>query len=335
METQTHKLSRRLILPLLGAAGCARKPAGLHIVVGGLTDLVYLPTTLAKQLGRFKANGVPVEIEDTGAGSKSLQAVLGGSAQIATGFYDHTIQMAADGQAVKAFVSLTRYPGAVLVASPSGARRIGRIADLKGATVGVTAPGSSSHFFLNHLLVKNGLTPGDVSVVAMGGGRSRVAAIENSKVDAGVLFEPGVTFLLRRAPGARVLTDTRTPEGVRTVFGTAEYPSAVLYAKADWLSANREIAGKVARSMVETLRWIQEHPAAEIAAKMPENFRAEDAAAYDQALAASRGMYSTDGVMSAEAANAVRQVLAMSLEKVRHADIDVSSTFTNEFVSQT
>ena len=96
------------MLPLLAAAGCSRKSSAVHIVVGGLTDLVYMPTTLAQQLGHFEANGVPVQIEDTGAGSKSLQAVLGGSAQIATGFYDHAVQMAADGQAVKAAPSAPR-----------------------------------------------------------------------------------------------------------------------------------------------------------------------------------------------------------------------------------
>lgn len=326
------RLTRRLLLPVLAAAGCARQSSAIHIVVGGLTDLVYMPTTLAQQLGHFEANGVPVQIEDTGAGSKSLQAVLGGSAQIATGFYDHAIQMAADAQAVKSFVSLTRFPGAVLVASPEGAKRIRTIQDLKGANVGVTAPGSSSHFFLNYLLVRNGLTPHDVQIISMGGGRSRVAALENSKVDAGVLFEPGVTFLLRRAPGVRILSDTRTPEGVQTVFETAEYPSAVLYAKADWLSANSDAARKVARSMLQTLQWIQQHSAAEIASRMPASFR-EDAEAYTQALDASKGMYSHNGMMRPDAAEAVKKVLSMSIEKVRTANIDVASTYTNEFVS--
>jgi NitT/TauT family transport system substrate-binding protein len=323
-----------MLLPILAAAGCARKESAVHIVIGGQTDLVYLPATLAQQLGHYEANGIPVQLEDTGAGSKSLQAVLGGSAQIAAGFFDHAVQMAADGQAVKAFVCLTRYPGAVLVASPEGAKRIRTIHDLKGANVGVTAPGSSSHFFLNTLLAQNGLSPNDVSVVAMGGGRSRVAAIENNKVDAGVLFEPGVTFLLRRAPGARVLIDTRTPEGVKSVFGAAEYPSSVLYAKADWLSANTDTARKIARAMVQTLRWIQDHSAAQVAERMPAAFHSEDPAAYGQALETSRPMYSPNGVMRAEAAEAVKRVLAVSLEKVRRANVDVATTYTNEFLSE-
>jgi NitT/TauT family transport system substrate-binding protein len=324
-------LSRRLIPAVLLSACSRRKPA-VRIVVGGQTDLVYLPTTLAYQRGDFETEGVPVEIEDTGAGSKSLQALLGGSAQVVTGFYDHAVQMAAEGRPVKAFVTLTRYPGAVLLASPEGAKRFRRIQDLRGATVGVTAPGSSSHFFVNHLLIRNGLSPSDVSVVAMGGGRSRVAAIENSKVDAGVLFEPGVSFLLRRTGEARILADTRTQEGVQSIFGTAEYPAAVLYAKADWLSANSDMARRLVRAMRGALRWIQEHSPEEIAERMPASFRQEEPAAYTEALRRSRSMYSPDGVMRREAAEAVKRVLALSLEKVRHADVDVAKTYTNEFV---
>lgn len=294
--------------------------------------MVYLATTLAQQIGAFNAAGVKVEIEDTGAGSKSLQAILGGSADVASGFYDHTIQMAAEGKAIRAFVNLTRYPGAVLVASPEGAKRISRIQDLKGANLGVTAPGSSSHFFLNHVLVKNGLAPTDVSVVALGGGRSRVAALENSKVDAGVLFEPGISFLMKRAPQCRVLVDTRTQQAVSDLFGTAEYPSAVLYAKAEWLQKNPETARALAKAMRHTLKWIAEHSPAEIAAKMPESFRGEDPETYTQALERAKPMHSQNGLMRAESAEAVKRVLGLSVEKIRTANVDVATTYTNSFL---
>jgi NitT/TauT family transport system substrate-binding protein len=273
-----------------------------------------------------------VEIEDTGAGSKSLQALLGGSADVVTGFYDHALHMAAEGQQVKAFVTLTRFPGGVLVTSPEGAKRFHSIRDLKGAKVGVTAPGSSSHFFLNYLLTKNGLTAGDVSVIGMGGGRSRVAALANSQVDAGVLFEPSVTFLVRRSTGVKILADARTQAGVYDLFGTAEYPSAVLYAKAAWLSANDAVARRLARAMQETLLWIRQHTTAEISEMMPSSFRQEDPAAYAEALERSKSMYSHDGIMRYEAAEAVKRVLALSLEKARAAEIDVSRTYTNEFL---
>jgi NitT/TauT family transport system substrate-binding protein len=294
--------------------------------------MVYLPTTLASQLGHFKSEGTEVTIEDTGAGSKSLQALLGGSTDVVTGFYDHTIQMAAEGKQVKAFVTLTRYPGAVLLCSPEAAKRIRTVADLKGAIAGVTAPGSSSHFFLNHLLVRHGLSAGDVRIVAMGGGRSRVAAVENSKVDVGVMYEPSVTFLLRRAPGAKVLADARTSEGVHSIFGTAEYPSAVLYTTASWLAQNQQSAQRIARAMLRTLSWIKEHTPRQIAEQMPASFHEQDPEGYTAALERSKSLYSPDGIMHHEAAEVVRQVLELSLEKVRAAKVNVASTYTNEFL---
>lgn len=332
----SRRVSRRSFLALSSlTVACSRSAQGLqaHIVVGGQTDLVYLSTTLAQQIGAFDAAGVKVEIEDTGAGSKSLQAILSGSADVASGFYDHTIQMAAEGKAIKAFVNLTRYPGAVLVASPAGAKRINSVKDLKGANVGVTAPGSSSHFFLNHVLVKNGLAPTDISVVAMGGGRSRVAALENSKVDAGVLFEPGISFLMKRAPQCRILVDARTPQVVADLFGTPEYPSAVLYAKAEWLQRNPETARALAKAMRQTLNWIAQHSPAEIAAKMPDAFRGEDSETYLQALERAKPMHSQDGIMRQESAEAVKRVLGLSVEKVRIANPDVASTYTNDFLN--
>lgn len=43
-------------------------------------------------------------------------------------------------------------------------------------------------------------------------------------------------------------------------------------------------------------------------------------------------MISADGRIHAEGANAVRQVLAVSMEKVRTADLDLSKTYTSEFL---
>ena len=45
---------------------------------------------------------------------------------------------------------MLRYPGLVAVAAPG----ITRIEDLKGKTVGVSAPGSSTQMFLNYLLAR-------------------------------------------------------------------------------------------------------------------------------------------------------------------------------------
>jgi NitT/TauT family transport system substrate-binding protein len=302
--------------------------------VGSATDIVYLPTTLAQRLGYYRNEGLNVRIIDTAAGSKSLEALLGGSVEVVTGFYDHTIQMAAEGRAVQAFVLLAQYPGAVALVSPEGRSRIRTIADLRKKNVGVTAPGSSSHFFLNYLLTKNGVSPDEISVIAIGGGAARVSAVERSKVDAGILYEPGVTRLMHRAPEVAILADTRTADGVRRLFGTETYPSSVLYTNRSWLEQNPDLGRRLVRAMVQTLKWISAHSAEEIAAKMPPDFQGDDPAIYVEALRNSMHMFSPDGVLKLSGAQAVRDVLAASSPKVRAANIDLSSTFTSQFLNQ-
>jgi NitT/TauT family transport system substrate-binding protein len=326
-----------LLFSLVLGNGC-RQPSPrsqyipVRMAIGSQTEMVYLASTLAQQLGYYEQEGLNVAITDTAGGSKALEALLGGSADVVTGFYDHTIQMAAEGKSIQAFVTMVRYPGAVAVLSPEGAKKIHRLEDLKGATAGVTAPGSSSHFFLNFLLAKHGLSPNDVSVIGLGGSASRVMAMERSKVDLGILFEPSVTQLLRRSPSALILADTRTREGVQEVYGTATYPSAVLYTPTSWLKQNPESARHLARAIQRTLAWIQEHSPEQIMDKMPASFRGDNPAFYLEALQHSLPMFSPDGIMTPEGAEAVRKVLAVSSEKVRTAKIDLAATYTNKFL---
>src|SRR5271154_1244271 len=238
------------------------------MAIGGQAQLIYLPATLAQELGFYKDAGLNVTLLDFPGGAKALEALMGGSTDVVCGFYDHTIQMAAQGKDLRAFVAMLRYPGLVL-ASPS----VGRIEDLKGKTVGVSAPGSSTHMFLNYLLVMHGMKPDDVSNVSIGMSATAVGAVTHNKVDAAVMTDPALAIVRRQMPGLHILADTRTAEGVRSVFGVESYPSAVLYSKAEWVEKNRETAKKLAGAITRTLSWMRSHTAGEIREKMPASFR--------------------------------------------------------------
>ena len=93
------------------------------MAVGGQAQLVYLPVTLAAQLGYYHDEGLEVELHDFPGGSKALEALLGGSADVVAGFFDHTVQMAAEGKHVRSFVAMLRYPGLALIVSPAASRR--------------------------------------------------------------------------------------------------------------------------------------------------------------------------------------------------------------------
>src|SRR6266403_5662387 len=85
----------------------------LVLGVGGKSSLYYLPLTLAERLGYFREQGLNVSITDFGGGSKSLQSLIGGSADVVTGAYEHTIRMQSKGQDIAAVIELGRFPGMV------------------------------------------------------------------------------------------------------------------------------------------------------------------------------------------------------------------------------
>src|ERR1700733_3424991 len=100
---------------LLGAAQAAdlEKP-NITLGVGGKQLLYYLPLTIAERQGYFKDEGLNVTIVDLKGGSQSLQALGGGSADVVTGAYEHTIRMQVKGQDIRALIELGRFPGIVL-----------------------------------------------------------------------------------------------------------------------------------------------------------------------------------------------------------------------------
>ena len=321
---------------LIGLAGCTSQtePGLRHVrlAVGGQNQMVYLPTTLAQQLGFYREEGIDAELQDFAGGAKALQAAVGGSADVVSGFYDHTIQMAAEGREYVAFVTMLRFPGLVLVTSPQSAATLKTIADLKGRIAGVTTAGSSSQILLTYMLQRNGLAADAVSITAIGSAATAIAALEHGKVDVGMVADPAFTLVQRRNPGVRVLADLRTAEGVQAALGAHAYPASVLYARGDWIRANRDTTGRLARAMTRTLAWMHSHTPQEIADKTPKAFRGEDDALYVEALKASMPMFSPDGLMPPDGTEAVRTLLAGSMEKVRTAAIDVSKTYTNEFI---
>ncbi len=303
------------------------------IAVGGGACLCYLPTVLAKQLGEFDKAGVNVDLVDLKGGSDALKAVLGGSADVVSGYFDHCVNLAARKQALQAFVVYDRYPGLVLVVSPSHAKEISSIKDLAGKKVGVSAPGSSTDFFLKYLLKKNGLDPTSAAVIGVGLGATAVAAMEQGQIDAAVMLDPAVTVLQGKHPDLKILADTRTQKDTLAVFG-GEYPGGALYSTAGWVASHGKEVQALTNAIVATLGWIHSHSAEDIMAKMPEEMVGKDKALYLAALKNTIPMYSETGKMDPKGADAVLAVFSQGSPEVANAHVDVSKTFTNKFVEQ-
>ena len=316
---------------LLLSSGLALAQSKVTISVGGAGCLCYLPTMLAQELGEYKKAGVDVEIVDFKGGSQSLQAVMGGSADIVSGYFDHCVNLAAKNQSLVAFVTYDRYPGLVLVVSPAHKDEIKSIKDLAGKKVGVTAPGSSTDFFLKYLLKKNGVDPASAAVIGVGLGAAAVAAMEQGQIDAAVMLDPAVTVLQNKFKELKILSDTRTQKDTQAVFG-GDYPGGALYTKADWIEKHPKETQALTTAIVNTLNWIHSHTPEDVMAKMPPNLVGPDKAGYLSALKNTIPMYSTTGKMDPKGAAAVLAVFSQSSPDVAKANIDVSKTYTNKYV---
>src|ERR1700681_4125561 len=332
IKTILAKLAATLLALVLISAPAAAQTK-VTIAVGGGACLCYLPTVLAKQLGEYDKAGLSVELVDLKGGSDALKAVLGGSADVVSGYFDHCVNLAAKKQELTSFVVYDRYPGLVLVVSPSHNAEIKSIKDLAGKKVGVSAPGSSTDFFLKYLLKKNGVDSAGVAVIGVGLGATAVAAMQQGQIDAAVMLDPSVTVLQGSYPDLRILSDTRTQKDTLDVFG-GEYPGGALYSTTAWVASHEKEAQALTDAIVNTLAWIHAHSPEDIMAKMPPETVGKNKELYLAALKNTIPMYSETGKMDPKGADAVLAVFSESSPEVAKANIDLAKTFTNRFVEQ-
>ena len=214
--------------------------------------MVYLPTTLAQELGFYREEGLDVELQDFAGGAKSLQALVGGSADVVSGFYDHTIQMAAEGRELVAFVTMLRFPGLVLVTSPQSAAAVTTIEDLKGRVAGVTTAGSSSQMLLTFMLQRHGVAADAVSVTAIGSAATAIAALEHGKVDAGMMADPAFTLVQSAIRPCACWPICARPPASRSLRHDDLSGVGALHAAA-WIARNRDTVARLARAITRTL----------------------------------------------------------------------------------
>lgn len=316
---------------LVLSSGLALAQSKVTLAIGGASCLCYLPTMLAKQLGEYEKAGVNVDVVEFKGGSEALKAVMGGSADVVSGYFDHCVNLAAKGQHLQSFVVYDRYPGFALVVSPKHAATINSIKDLANKKVGVSAPGSSTDFFLKYILKKNGVDPNSVGVIGVGLGASAIAAMEQGQIEAAIMLDPAVTVLQSKDKDLKILSDTRSQKDTLAVFG-GEYPGGALYTKAEWIAAHPKEVQAMTNAIISTLKWIHSHTPEEIADKMPAEYVGKDKALYIAALKNTMAMYSETGRMDPKGAEAVLAVFSQSSPEIANAKIDLSKTYTNTYV---
>jgi sulfonate transport system substrate-binding protein len=325
-----------LVVALLVAATAQaqeiEKP-DVHIAVGGKSALYYLPLVLTERLGYFKDERLTrLRISDFAGGTRSLEAVVGGSADVVAGAYEHTINMQSRRQNFQAFVLYGASPQISVAISSKLADKYKSPKDLKGLKVGVSAPGSSTNMVVNYVLAQGGLKPTDVAIIGVGQGASVIAAIEQGRVDVVSQTDPAVT-MLEKDGKVRVIAETRTPEGTQKLFG-GPMPAGSFYAPIEFIKKNPNTVQALANAMVRTLNWMQDATPQQILDTVPEEYLLGNKAMYLFAYNNVKTAYSKDGYFSEAGAKTTLKALASFNENIKPESINLAQTYTNEFVKK-
>ncbi len=324
------RLLQALSLSLVMMAGSSALAADkITIIIGGYEKQIYLPAKLTESLGYFKAEGLDVELLNEASGVDAENEMLAGAVHGVVGFYDHCVDLQSKGKFVQSVVQFSQAPGEVELVS-SKHPEIKSMTDLRGKSLGVTGLGSSTNFLSQYLMVKSGVALGEFSTIPVGAGTTFIMAMQQDKIQAGMTTEPTISRMLKTGE-ARILVDMRTVEKTKAALG-GTYPAASLYMSSDWVAKNKPTVQKLANAFVKTLKFINTHSAAEIADKMPKDFYAGDKDGYIKALADGKAMFTPDGVMPAGGPETVLAVLSAFSKNVKGKTIDLSKTYTTEFV---
>jgi len=327
---------RKIIgIALLAAATLAQaqiEKKDVHIAVGGKSALYYLPLTITERLGYFKDEGLNVRISDFAGGTRSLEAVVGGSADVVSGSYEHTINMQSKKINFQAFVLAGASPQISIGIASAKAKNYKGPKDLKGLKVGVSAPGSSTNMVVNYFIAQGGLKPSDISVLGIGAGSTVIAAIDQGRVDVISQTDPAVTILEKEGK-IKVIAETRTPEGTEKLFG-GPMPAASLYAPIEFIRKNPNTVQALTNATVRALLWMQQASPQQILDTVPEEYLLGNKAMYLFAYNNVKSAYSKDGMFPDAGAKTTLKTLATFNPAIKPAEIKLAETYTNEFVKK-
>jgi NitT/TauT family transport system substrate-binding protein len=303
----------------------------LTVALSQQPSLNHLPLVLAQQLGFFEAEGLALEVVEVDSDEQALQLVGRGTVALAACAFPHTLGQHARGADWVSLLVSMRAPQVVLGVSAHSGRGsdFNGANDLRGRKIGMV-PTGPSWMVLDAQLRRNGLTTADVVLVPMHPTSAIIHAFRAGQVDALCVNDVGVVGLEQQGE-LRILADTRSLRGTMAVFGGA-LPGMALCARENWVNAHPDEAQKVVNALVHALKWLQTAGPSDLMRMVPLAHMAPDHALYLAALEKARDGFSVDGLMSRDAALTALAAQGRVDPLVRSARIDLSRTYTNEFV---
>jgi ABC-type nitrate/sulfonate/bicarbonate transport system substrate-binding protein len=169
----------------------------------GMSDAVntVLPLWMAQAGGLFAANGLNVELVNTGGGSRGAQELQAGKLDIMRVGLSSVVQANRAGGDLRLVASMSN----VIRFTFFSAAGVRTAADLKGGIVGVSSFGSESDSTVTLALERLALSRADITLKEYGGATQRLAALKSGEIKATAINEPVAS--LAREEGVNVMVD--------------------------------------------------------------------------------------------------------------------------------
>jgi NitT/TauT family transport system substrate-binding protein len=257
--------------------------------------LGYGPLWIASKMGFFDKQGLDVDLVVIRASDVGIQALAGGSLEIAGSASDAPIA------AVEKGLDLVIIGGIIngLTQSIMAAKKFKTYNDLRGATFGAISLTSGVTFALRQVLKVKGLEyPRDYKLMVIGGSPQTYAALTAGSIDAAALSLP-----LNYAAEEQGFNEIG-----KFVDVIPNYQLAALSTKRSWAEKNRSVLVRVMRAMAHTMRWIHQNrePAVDYLAKEM-NLKREHARRGWEFYTSTR-MWHPDGDLNLEGLQIVTQI---------------------------
>lgn len=299
------------------------------IAVGGKNLYYYLPMALADWMGFYKDEGLDVKVVDFQGGSKSLQAVVGGSADVVSGAFEHTLSMQTKRQSMQAFVLQDRAPQCVFAINRRTMKGVKDPAALKGRRIGVTAPGSHSHVMANFVMARAGVKSNEYSAIGIGSGAGAVAAVRSGQVDAFVGLDPVVTQL-EEADAIDIVVDTRRVEEGDALYN-GPMVAGCLYAPQAFIDRNPETVQRMTNAVIRSLKTIAAITSEELMKSVPKAAFLGNPKLYAECFLRNRPAMSIDGRFPEGCVETAAKALASVKPELADFKFDVAAAYTNRF----
>ncbi|MGJ7531216.1 ABC transporter substrate-binding protein [Variovorax sp. GB1P17] len=240
------------VASLLAAGVCAAGMAGtaaaqetkISLGMSGWTG--FAPLSLADKAGIFKKNGLDVELKMIPQKDRHL-ALASGAIQCAATTVETHVAWNANGVPIVQIFQMDKSYGADGLAVRNDVKTF---ADLKGKTIGVSAPGTAPYFGLAWMLSKNGMTLKDVKVVSLEPQPAAQAFVAGQN-DGAMTYEPYLSTVRANPAAGKILATTLDYPMVMDTVGCAP----------TWLKANAKAAAALTKSYFDALDLIKADPA--------------------------------------------------------------------------